>query len=85
MELTSTEGGTIEVFDVSSADDLILTVDISSSSDVEMVGVPGLGYEVERTRRTPLVAFRRSDSRTSPSPLQEDHHPPTQMVIHPLG
>ena len=43
VELASTEGGTIEVINISSEDDLNLTLDISSSSDVEMVRGPGLG------------------------------------------
>ena len=57
----------------SSTDELELTVDIFSeeenetvnvSSDEEMVGGPGLGYEAERSSRTPTVSFRDTDLRS---------------------
>ena len=68
--------GANELIDVSSTDELKLTVDIFSeeenvtfdiSLDEEMVGGPGLGYEAERSSRTPTVSFRDTDLRSRTS------------------
>ena len=70
----------VEMITVASSDDLEITMDIFSdegfvtvdiSSDGEMVGGPGLGYEEERRlNRAPTVSFRDTDLRNRISPAE---------------